>query len=496
MTWLGGGLILLAIGITASVSWVLYEHTVNLLTDNLRQRLLSIAITQAANIDYQDMEALQEESDWKKPAWARVVTKLKRAKDENPNIVFMYIFRKTKNDPTLMEFVADAESINPYANTDDDITNDIDANSDGKIEPEGPDQLQWPGQPYPEPPEEAFEAYKGPLTNRELYEDSYGQVLTGYAPIRDINGKIVAIIGTDIKVNDFLVVTRQTLFPFLAFIFLLIGILLILACALIKIWNNRVELVEDLDRQKDELLGIVTHQLATPVSSLKWYCEMLLDGDMGELNKEQKENLVTAQGVVHKMNDLVSMILDVSRVQLGRMQVNRDALNVQEVIGETVDVMRPKAAEQKVDFRVSLPKSFPPARLDKRLVQMTMDNLLSNAIKYTPTGGHVDFTVTIRDGVMHYVVRDTGCGIPKAEQERAFDKLFRASNVRNQVKGNGFGLYVAKGAVEALGGSIRFESDTGKGTTFYVSLPLTEEAIPKQTSRRRWLPLWNLRKKA
>src|SRR5438094_911555 len=125
LTWIGGGIVLTAILITASVSWLLYEHTVNLLTDNLRQRLLSIAITQTANIDSKNIEALQIEDDWKKPDWAKVVTSLKRAKDDNPNIVFMYIFRKKKDDPTKMEFVADAESINPYANTDTDPKNDI-----------------------------------------------------------------------------------------------------------------------------------------------------------------------------------------------------------------------------------------------------------------------------------------------------------------------------------------------------------------------------------
>src|SRR3989338_10982496 len=115
-----------------------------------------------------------------------------------------------------MEFVADADSINPYANTSEDPSMFVDVNRDGKIEPDGPDKLQWPGQDYPEAIDipEAFEAYSGALTAAELYEDSYGQVLTGYAPIKDANGNTVAVLATDIKADDFFTVTRQTLYPF------------------------------------------------------------------------------------------------------------------------------------------------------------------------------------------------------------------------------------------------------------------------------------------
>jgi hypothetical protein len=180
---IGSLVALAAVSIATLSAWFLYNHTINLLTQNLRERLLSISITQAANISTTNLEALQEEKDWIKPEWTDVVTRLKKAKDSNDSIVFMYIFRKTKADPMQMEFVADAESIYPYANTDDYPSNDVDANKDGVIEADGADKLQWPGQPYPEAVDipEAYAAYDGALTAAELYEDAYGQVLTGYA---------------------------------------------------------------------------------------------------------------------------------------------------------------------------------------------------------------------------------------------------------------------------------------------------------------------------
>ena len=110
--------------------------------------------------------------------------------------------------------------------------------------------------------------------------------------------------------------------------------------------------------------------------------------------------------------------------------------------------------------------------LDKRYTRMTIENLLTNAMKFTQEKGRVELVVKIKDCVLYCIVRDTGCGIPKSEQHQIFNKLFRASNVNNSIVGNGFGLYVAKGAIEAQGGRIKFESEEGTGTTFFIDIPI------------------------
>lgn len=231
--------------------------------------------------------------------------------------------------------------------------------------------------------------------------------------------------------------------------------------------------LKELDRQKDELISIVSHQLATPVTSVKWYLEMLLDGDSGELNEEQKKQLMTMQGVTEDLVDLVGMILDVSRIQLGRMKVDRSPVDLGKFFTEVLAVIEPKATVKKQQFIKSLPKSLPTASLDKRLMRMTLENLLSNAVKYTPEGGKVELTVTVKDHMLRYEVKDSGCGIPKEEHDKIFGKLFRATNVRN-TEGNGLGLFAAKGAAEAQGGKVWFESEPKQGTTFYVEVPIIE----------------------
>lgn len=232
------------------------------------------------------------------------------------------------------------------------------------------------------------------------------------------------------------------------------------------------EQLKELDRQKDELMSIVSHQLAAPVTSIKWYLELLQEGDLGVLQKEQQESIGTLQGITINLADLVSMILDVSRIQLGRIHIEASPLDLNEFFKELVATVEPKSIEKKQKFQKQIAGNLPTILLDKRYTRMTVENLLTNAIKYTPEGGTVIFKVEERDGKLCCEVRDTGCGIPKAEQDKIFGKLFRASNVRNTAEGNGFGLYVAKGAIEAQGGKIWFESEEGKGTAFFVEVPM------------------------
>jgi two-component system sensor histidine kinase VicK len=365
--------------------------------------------------------------------------------------------------------VADSHSINPYANTDNDPTNNVDVDKNGTID--ATDKLQWPGQEYEEPPKEAFLAYDGILANKDLYEDEYGVFMTGYAPIKNDQGEAIAVIAVDVRANEFFTITRQTLYPFLGFILLLILILTVLSSVIISIWNKRVYLFAELDRQKDELLSIVSHQLAAPVTSLKWYIELLQDGDLGVLQKEQQESISKMQSITVDLSDLVSMILDVSRIQLGKVKVTKDELDLSAFLQEILAVIEPRAKEKGINFVKAMPSSFPKIYIDKRLTRMTIENLLTNAIKYAPSGGHVEFRVEIRGNKLFASVKDTGCGIPKAEQSQMFSKLFRASNSRDKVEGNGFGLYVAKGAIESQGGKIWFESEVNKGTSFYIEMP-------------------------
>lgn len=473
LMWIEGGVALVAISIAVFASYLLYQQTIELLTQNLRERLLSISLTEAANLYAEDINALQEEKDWEKPEWTKVVTSLKRAKDSNPNIVFMYIFRKTKDDPAKMEFVADAGSLNPYANVDEDPNNNVDANGDGVIEPDGADTLQWPGQPYDEAVDipETQEAYNGPLTAHELYSDSYGQVLTGYAPIKDSSGNVVAILATDIKADDFFNVTRQTLYPFLTFIVVLIVIISILAIVLIYLWKRQAETLAQVDKLKDEFLSIASHQLRAPITAIRGYAANLTEGDYGVIPANIKEPLETIQESARLMANSIEDYLNISRIEQGRMKYEKSDFDFADLANKVVRELTPVAEKKKLKLIGNAPDDL-VIHADIGKIKQVITNLVDNAIKYTMAGS-VTVTVEKKGSTARLTITDTGVGIPAEEIGLLFEKFKRARGANKvNTTGTGLGLYVAKQLTVGNGGEIWVESNgTGKGSRFIVELP-------------------------
>lgn len=457
-------LLFLSLITTLFVSALIYKNVEWYFNYSLKKRVRAIAVTAAIQFEPAKLDKINSLEDINSKEYRDTVHDLQKIRYVNENIRFVYIQRKTE-DPFLLKFVADADSIDPQAK--------IDINLDGVIDDE--DSLNYPGQEYDvsDYPEFAEIAFTTPYVDDELSVDQWGAHLSATAPIFDFAfGDSKYIVGIDVDVSDFSRITRIAFVPFLLFISLLMLVLAFLTQTLVKMWGNQIVLLEELDRQKDELIGIVSHQLAKPITAIKWTLESMLDGDTGNLNTGQKESALTMQTMAVNLADLVSMILDVSRIQLGRVQLDPQPLDLNAFFKEIIDVIEPTVAQKKINFIKNIsPTVLPTVLLDRRYTRMTVENLLTNAVKYTPEGGTVTLDVNVKDGVFSCSVKDTGCGIPKADQSKIFGKMFRASNVRNTVDGNGFGLYVAKGAVEGQGGEMSFESTEGKGTRFWFKMP-------------------------
>ena len=203
-----------------AITFGLYEYTQAINLHRMQDKVLAIASTAASQFSAKDFDALQVKDDWKKPEWAKVGNQLEKVRKENSDVFYAYVIRKSKADPTKMEFAGDADSINPFANTDNDPTNDVDMNRDGKIDgsPTGGDYQSWPGQPYPTAPRAAFDAYNGPTITSQLYADQWGKFVTGYAPIKDQNGRVAAILAIDIAATSQSQLTNQVFAPIYVFI--------------------------------------------------------------------------------------------------------------------------------------------------------------------------------------------------------------------------------------------------------------------------------------
>lgn len=231
---------------------------------------------------------------------------------------------------------------------------------------------------------------------------------------------------------------------------------------------------KEIDKAKTEFVSLASHQLRTPLSTVNWYSEMLLTGDVGEVTIEQKKYLEEIYNGNRRMVDLVNTLLDVSRIELGTFVVESKPTNITKLAQSVIDEHKLQIDKKKIKFSFLFEKNIPLIQADPKILLMVIQNILSNAVKYTPESGKVEVSLSL-DNKNSVVLKisDTGYGIPKNQQDKIFTKLFRADNVIGKdTEGTGLGLYIAKSIVEQTGGKLWFESVENKGTKFYATLPL------------------------
>lgn len=459
-----GLIALVSIAATFAAAFVLYGMMQKVFRLSLNERLESMAAIAALNFTPEELDKITGEESLGTPTYEAAVKKLQRIRTMAPNMEYAYILRQTE-DPNTMNFIADADSLHP------DIPEDI--NHDGKIDDS--DEKTHPGDPYDvsEFPEFREAAFKTLFVDPDFTTSQWGIFLAGTAPIQypdDPQKPTHYAIGLDLNVTQYQELLQQVILPFLLFSAFLLSIISLQAFALRKLWNKQVEQLKEIDKQKDMLISLVSHQLKSPIASLRWGYNDALDEEFGPISEEHKEHIYNQLKVTDNLLELVSLLLDASRIEMGRLQMNKQKQNLGEFFKEILTVIEETAKEKGVQFKYSLPASLGEGTFDKRLTHMTIENLLTNAVKYSPKGT-VEMKVDVRGNILYCSVKDTGIGIPKADQEKLFGKMFRANNV-GKIEGTGLGLYVAKGAIEQQGGKLWFESIEGKGTTFFVELPI------------------------
>lgn len=235
-----------------------------------------------------------------------------------------------------------------------------------------------------------------------------------------------------------------------------------------------------IERSKNEFVSIASHQLRTPLTAIKWYIESLLAGDAGKLNKKQQKYFEEVYRGSERMANLIGALLDASRIELGTLVKDRKDIvlktECEKIIGELNVIIEKKKLKIVQKYEDNIPR----IKSDPRAVRLILQNIISNAVKYTAKGGDITISVEKSGSRALVSVADNGVGIPRDAQDKIFTKFFRADNVKPvDQEGTGLGLYIAKQAIEQLKGKIWFDTILGKGTTFYVELPLnnnTEEA--------------------
>ena len=246
-----------------------------------------------------------------------------------------------------------------------------------------------------------------------------------------------------------------------------------------RITNATVELrtsnrmLRQLDKAKDEFVGMASHQLRTPLTSVKGYISMVIDGDAGEITDSQKQLLDEAFKSSERMVNLINDFLNVSRIQTGKFMLEKSSIDLSKLVGQEIDSLQSSATAHNLKFIYNQPKGFPAIDIDESKIRQVVMNFIDNSIYYSHEKAAVEIKLLVESGEAVFTVKDSGIGVPINERSQLFTKFYRASNARKKrPDGTGVGLYLAKTIIDAHEGKVIFESSEGGGSTFGFRLPL------------------------
>ncbi|HLB60760.1 MAG TPA: HAMP domain-containing sensor histidine kinase [Patescibacteria group bacterium] len=240
--------------------------------------------------------------------------------------------------------------------------------------------------------------------------------------------------------------------------------------------TNANQRLTELDSARSEFFAIASHQLRTPLSAIKWYASALLTAlESGKSVDQQVKYLHAIYDSNERLIELVNAFLNVSRIETGSMKIDPQPYDIAALITTIHRELKPLIDKKSLRTELQLNSAVPPVPIDVGLMRIVIENLLTNAIKYTPEGGAIIVTYDKPDPKsVQITVSDTGYGIPDHQQSKIFTKMFRSDNIKVHIpEGTGLGLYIAKSIINKAGGKIWFKSAENKGSTFYLSLPVT-----------------------
>jgi signal transduction histidine kinase len=236
--------------------------------------------------------------------------------------------------------------------------------------------------------------------------------------------------------------------------------------------SNAFEEIQRVSQRKNDFVSNVSHELRTPLTSIKGYASILLSGKLGAIPDEAHKRLEKINKHSDELVQFVNELLDIARIESGRMTLKIAPFNLKNIIDEVGDMLTVQMKERQVAFSSILPDNMPEIMADYSQIKRVFINLVNNAFKYTPSGGKITIRVHIADQKIQVDITDTGCGIPEDAIEKLFTEFYRVDIAINQeVKGTGLGLAMVKHIVEAHKGRIWVKSKVGFGSTFSFTLP-------------------------
>jgi signal transduction histidine kinase len=232
--------------------------------------------------------------------------------------------------------------------------------------------------------------------------------------------------------------------------------------------------LQEHDRRRSKFLSVASHELRTPMTSIRGLVENMLDGLTGGLTDRQGYYLRRVDHNIERLTRIVNQLLDWSRLDMGRIELKTGPVDLVELVKDVLDSVQVAVAEKTLAVRFDHPQEVPSIQADRDKLEQVLWNLVGNAVKFTPSGGDISVTLQRGDeGMVMLCVRDTGCGIAPEELPHVFDEFSKINSAVPQSQGAQLGLYITKSLVLLHGGRIEVDSTPGKGSSFRVTLPIT-----------------------
>lgn len=235
--------------------------------------------------------------------------------------------------------------------------------------------------------------------------------------------------------------------------------------------------LKEVDQMKSDFVSTVSHEFRTPLTSMNMGLSLLLEENLGSINREQRELLEAAYEDCERLNELVNDLLDLSRIESGKIKMEFEKVNIENIIEATIRPFKQQAEEKNIFLKNKVRDASLFAWADSNKVGWVISNLIGNALRYTEAAGHINVGAELAGRYIHVFVEDTGIGIPPEYQDKIFDKFFRAKNKEDDTSGTGLGLAIAREIIEAHNGKIWVESIEGEGSKFIFTIPRYRHTI-------------------
>ncbi|MDD4628439.1 MAG: HAMP domain-containing sensor histidine kinase [Candidatus Peribacteraceae bacterium] len=453
------------VGFLVAVGFFFFLQGRSVMHGFVRERLTSVAAVAAFQFPGEDIEHIHTKDDMGSPLFKTLVQRMKKIRSDVSDIRYVYILRRTEN-PLELEFVVDADALDSLEETD--------INRDGVIDPS--EQQSFPGDRYDISgiPILQKDAFIRPTADVGITRDQWGETFSGYAPIRDASGRVVAVIGIDMTAQNY-EGFLQAFFSTQALFLFLLGAGVIAFYILVMQWRTRAEELEQLNEERSWLMQLVLHQVGTPLTIFKWAVESLEEicqRASGEGVAEAKEDMELMKDGISRLEHVTDVLLTADRVQAGTFTVHKERAFLQDVIAEGMKGVRAQLDRRHQTITLHVEQGI-ELKLDSKLLAGVIRELLDNAMTYSPNGGNITMNAERRGKVVEIRVIDQGCGISKEDLTRVFQRFARGTHAGEyDPNGTGIGLYIARGIIERFGGEIHIRSTEGKGATIVITLPL------------------------